>query len=141
MAGREQQVEQMLRTQGLSVSGLKVQDHGNVVAIWGSVGDEQTKQQIEKVVEDTMKVKVANHLQAKTGTVASMPAARADGSPGGSAVAGGSYVVKSGDSLSKIAKRAYGDASKWTLIHKANAAKIPNPDLIHPGLELSIPKE
>lgn len=49
------------------------------------------------------------------------------------------YVVKSGDSLSKIAKHFYGDGSKWKKIHAANADKIPNPDLIHPGLQLTIP--
>lgn len=52
---------------------------------------------------------------------------------------GQTYTVKSGDSLSKIAKHFYGDASKWKKIHAANADKIPNPDLIHPGLQLTIP--
>ncbi len=53
--------------------------------------------------------------------------------------AGITYTVKAGDSLSKIAKHFYGDGSKWKKIHAANADKIPNPDLIHPGLELTIP--
>ncbi len=56
------------------------------------------------------------------------------------APAGGqTYTVKKGDSLSKIAKQFYGDAGKWKTIHAANADKIPNPDLIHPGLQLTIP--
>ncbi len=50
------------------------------------------------------------------------------------------YTVKSGDSLSKIARHFYGDAGKWKKIHAANADKIPNPDLIHPGLQLTIPE-
>ena len=49
------------------------------------------------------------------------------------------YIVKSGDNLSKIAKQFYGDPGKWKKIHAANADKIPNPDLIHPGLKLTIP--
>jgi nucleoid-associated protein YgaU len=49
------------------------------------------------------------------------------------------YTVKSGDSLSKIAKKHYGDASKWKLIHEANRDLIKNPDLIHPGWVLKIP--
>jgi nucleoid-associated protein YgaU len=49
------------------------------------------------------------------------------------------YIVKSGDNLSKIAKHFYGDAAKWKKIHAANIDKIPNPDLIHPGLKLTIP--
>lgn len=52
---------------------------------------------------------------------------------------GKTYTVKKGDSLSKIAKQFYGDAGKWKSIHIANSDKIPNPDLIHPGLELTIP--
>ena len=52
---------------------------------------------------------------------------------------GTTYIVKSGDSLSKIAKHFYGDGSKWKKIHAANSDKIPNPDLIHPGLQLTIP--
>ena len=49
------------------------------------------------------------------------------------------YTVVSGDSLSKIAKRYYGDASLWPRIHEANRDQISNPDLIHPGQRLKIP--
>ncbi len=49
------------------------------------------------------------------------------------------YTVVSGDSLSAIAKREYGDASKWHAIYEANRDTIKNPDLIHPGQKLRIP--
>jgi len=49
------------------------------------------------------------------------------------------YTVKSGDSLSKIAKHVYGDADKWHAIYEANRDKIKNPDLIHPGEVLTLP--
>ena len=65
-----------------------------------------------------------------------------DVTSGGSSTApagGKSYTVKKGDNLSKIAKHFYGDAAKWKRIHAANSDKIPNPDLIHPGLQLTIP--
>ena len=52
---------------------------------------------------------------------------------------GKTYVVVKGDSLSKIAKREYGDASKWRTIHEANKDLISDPDLIYPGQELKIP--
>jgi nucleoid-associated protein YgaU len=61
------------------------------------------------------------------------------GSSTTASTSGTTYVVKAGDSLSKIAKHFYGDASKWKKIHAANSDKIPNPDLIHPGLQLTIP--
>ena len=49
------------------------------------------------------------------------------------------YTVKSGDTLSAIAKREYGDATEWRRIYDANRDQIDNPDLIRPGQELRIP--
>lgn len=51
------------------------------------------------------------------------------------------YTVEAGDSLSKIAKREYGDAGKWQRIYAANRNIISNPDLIHPGQVLTIPRD
>ena len=50
-----------------------------------------------------------------------------------------SYTVVAGDSLSKIARRFYGDATKWPRIHEANRDQIKNPDLIYPDQKLRIP--
>lgn len=58
------------------------------------------------------------------------------------ASAGESYQVVSGDTLSKLAKEAYGDASKWTLIRDANAGKVKmrgDIPIIQIGAELKIP--
>ena len=52
-------------------------------------------------------------------------------------VSGKTYTVKSGDTLSKIAKEFYGDAGKYMEI--ANANNISNPDKINVGQELIIP--
>ena len=49
------------------------------------------------------------------------------------------YTVVQGDSLSKIAKREYGDANAWNRIYEANRDIIKNPDLIYPGQTLKIP--
>ena len=49
------------------------------------------------------------------------------------------YTVQAGDSLSKIAQRRYGEASKWKAIYEANKDQIKNPDLIHPGQVLKMP--
>jgi nucleoid-associated protein YgaU len=51
--------------------------------------------------------------------------------------AGLTYTVKSGDTLSKIAKRFYGDVNHYQQIAAANG--IPNPDLIKVGQELKLP--
>src|SRR6185437_9995300 len=54
--------------------------------------------------------------------------------------AGRSYTVQKGDSLSKIAKREYGDAQQWRKIYEANRDLIANPDLIHRGQFFRIPE-
>ena len=49
------------------------------------------------------------------------------------------YTVVAGDTLSKIAKREYGDATKWHRIYEANKDTIKNPDLLYPGQTFKIP--
>lgn len=51
------------------------------------------------------------------------------------------YTVVSGDSLSKIAKKFYGNANEWRRIFDANKDILKDPDLIHPGQTLKIPAE
>jgi nucleoid-associated protein YgaU len=51
----------------------------------------------------------------------------------------GVYTVKPGDSLSKIAKSAYDDASKYMKIFEANKDQLKDPNLIQPGQKLVIP--
>jgi len=48
------------------------------------------------------------------------------------------YTVVKGDNLWKIAVRAYGDGYKWPQIAQAN--KLVNPNLIHPGNVLILPR-
>lgn len=55
------------------------------------------------------------------------------------AKAGRTHTVAKGESLSRIAKRYYGDAKQWRKIFDANKDKIENPDLIFPGQVLKIP--
>lgn len=49
------------------------------------------------------------------------------------------YTVVAGDSLSKIARKLLGQASRWPEIHSLNKDVIKNPDLIRPGQVLKIP--
>ena len=49
------------------------------------------------------------------------------------------YVVKSGDSLSKIAKKTLGSAHKWKTLWEANKDQIKDPDKIFPGQVLKLP--
>ena len=58
---------------------------------------------------------------------------------GSSSTAPKIYEVKSGDSLSKIAKRHYGNANAWNKIFEANKDILNDPDKIFPGQKLKIP--
>ncbi|MCK0144996.1 LysM peptidoglycan-binding domain-containing protein [Arenibacter sp. F26102] len=49
------------------------------------------------------------------------------------------HTVKSGESLSKIAKKYYGDPMKYKKIFEANTNILKNPDMIHPDQVLVIP--
>ena len=55
------------------------------------------------------------------------------------AAASRTYTVRSGDTLSAIAKRFYGNAAHWTWIYAANRSKIHNPNSIFVGEKLTIP--
>jgi nucleoid-associated protein YgaU len=70
---------------------------------------------------------------AATGTTAAEPAAAAAKSE--------EYVIKSGDTLSKIAKHYYGDASKYMRIFEANQDVISDPNKIFPGQKIHIPMD
>lgn len=51
-----------------------------------------------------------------------------------------SYTAVKGDCLWNIAKKFYGDGSKYTIIYDANKSVVgSNPNLIYPGQKLTIP--
>jgi nucleoid-associated protein YgaU len=52
------------------------------------------------------------------------------------------HVVRRGESLWAISAQSgvYGRGARWRALYDANRARIPNPDVIYPGQELSIPR-
>jgi nucleoid-associated protein YgaU len=60
--------------------------------------------------------------------------------PVGTSGAGGrTYIVKAGDTLSKIAKEHLGDANAYMKIFNANKDQLSDPDRIKPGQVLKLP--
>ena len=53
----------------------------------------------------------------------------------------GRVIVQPGNSLWRIARRAYGEGAQYTVIYEANASQIRDPDLIFPGQIFEIPDE
>lgn len=95
---------------------------------------------LHKEDKDKPKADFSN-VQSGSSSTAAEPAAPVPQipTPTGTSGQAQTYTVVSGDSLSKIAKRYYGDANKWNRIYEANRDQIKNPDLIHPGQTLKIP--
>ena len=50
------------------------------------------------------------------------------------------YTIESGDTLSKIADRFYGDPQKYHDIFEANREVIKDPDKIYPGQKIRVPQ-
>ena len=53
---------------------------------------------------------------------------------------GKNYTVQSGDTLSAISEKYYGDPNEYMRIFYANREKLSDPDRIQPGQELVIPE-
>jgi nucleoid-associated protein YgaU len=62
----------------------------------------------------------------------------------GASVSGGqnqrTYIVKAGDTLSKISQQFYGSAEQYRKIFDANRGILRDPNTIRPGQELAIPE-
>ena len=50
------------------------------------------------------------------------------------------YVIQKGDTLWKIAEKAYGNGAKYTAIVEANKEVIKDADKIFPGQKIRLPK-
>jgi nucleoid-associated protein YgaU len=60
--------------------------------------------------------------------------------PAQSAPGGGTYTVKAGDTLSKIARDKLGNANAYMDIFNANKDQLSDPDKIQPGQVLKLPQ-
>lgn len=52
----------------------------------------------------------------------------------------GIYVLRAGESLSRVAKAFYGDAGRWRDLVEANKDNIPDPDMVKAGTIIVIPE-
>ena len=121
-----QAIERYIASQGLKADGLDVKYDGatQTVTVSGIAPDQATKEKIVLCCGNVSSVAKVNDLL----TVA-----------GGSEQESKYHEVKSGDTLSKIAKEAYGDANAYMKIFEANKPMLSNPDKIYPGQKLRIP--
>lgn len=108
---------------GLDAKDLKIEVDGDKVTVGGDVADQATK---EKLIVAMGNVKGVAQVDESLKAAAPEPEATM-------------YTVKSGDTLSGIAKSHYGDAMKYPTIFEANKPMLTDPDKIYPGQMLRIP--
>ena len=108
---------------GLQVQNLDVAIEGDLATVTGTAASQGDREKVVLVVGNTQGIaRVDDRLAVEK--------------PEPEAVF---YTVKSGDSLSKIAKAHYGDPMQYPAIFEANRPMLKDPDKIYPGQNLRIP--
>lgn len=118
---------------GASVSNLEVQFDDGSVTLTGQATSMAAKEKAGLIAGNLAGVSSVNDNGL---TAPPPPLAAAAAAP---AAPTRFYTIKSGDTLSKIAKEHYGDANAYTKIFEANREVIGDPDKIFPGQQIRIP--
>ncbi len=118
-------VTEKVQDLGLAVDGLAVEVDGDKAIVKGKAGSQAEAEKAVVAIGNTPGIAmVDDQLEV------SQPAPTSQ-----------YYKVVSGDSLSKIAKKFYGDAKKYTVLFEANQPMLKDPDKIYPGQVLRIPPQ
>ncbi len=114
-----------IRAQGLKVDALDVGFDANTgtVTVSGVVEDQATREKVVLCCGNVERVAAVNDQ-----LTVSSPQPESQW-----------HTVVSGDNLSKIAKKFYGDPNKYPVIFEANRPMLTHPDKIYPGQMLRIP--
>jgi nucleoid-associated protein YgaU len=114
-------------TQGLAVDGLDVafDAPSATVTVAGTVPDQATREKVLLCCGNVHGVGAVNDM-----LTVSAPEPESQW-----------HTVVSGDNLSKIAKKFYGDPNKYPVIFEANKPMLKHPDKIYPGQLLRIPPQ
>ena len=117
-------IKTYIEKQNLGLSGLGVTFDGATgrVTLSGNAPSEEAAEKAGLAAGNVASVSdVDNNLQYPAGTASQF------------------HDVVSGDTLSAIAKKYYGDANKYMAIFEANKPMLSDPNKIYPGQKLRIP--
>ncbi len=116
-------LEETIRDLNLKIDNLKVHISGDMATISGKAIDQSTREKIVLVVGNVDGIaQVDDNMTVENKEPEAV-----------------FHTVKSGDTLSKIAKEHYGNANKYPEIFEANKPMLTDPDKIYPGQVLRIP--
>lgn len=104
---------------------IKVEIDGENVKISGDIPDQATK---EKLILAAGNVEGVSKVEEDLTTAQTEPEASF-------------HTVEKGDTLWAIAKKSYGNGSKYMAIFEANKPMLSDPDKIYPGQKLRIPAQ
>lgn len=127
-----QELAQSLQQHGVTIENGQVSVKGDTVSITGFASSQEEKEKAILILGNT---KGVAHVEDRIQVRAAQP-----GQAQMTAAASRFYQVKSGDTLSKIAKEVYGDANAYNQIFEANRPMLSDPDKIYPGQMLRIPQ-
>jgi len=120
---RNKALQNLVAELGLQVENLKIEVTGDTAVVHGLVDDQAEREKVVLAVGNVIGIaRVDDRLEAKK----KAPEAQM-------------HTVVSGDTLSKIAKKYYGNAGKYPVIFEANKPMLKDPDKIYPGQVLRIP--
>jgi nucleoid-associated protein YgaU len=122
-AAKADELLKTINTYGFDVTDIDIEVDGDTAKVWGVASDQATH---EKVVLALGNTKGIANVEDKMTTAAPEPQAKM-------------HTVKSGESLSLIAKEYYGDAMKYNVIFEANKPMLKDVNKIYPGQVLRIP--
>ncbi|MGZ8362809.1 MAG: LysM and BON domain-containing protein [Caulobacteraceae bacterium] len=133
---------QALQQNGVTIKAGRVTVNGDTVTVTGEADNQAEREKAVLILGNTKGVaKVDDQITLAKLAAPAAPAAGARvGAVGANVSVSKFYTVKSGDTLSKIAKEMYGDAGKYPQIFEANKPMLKDPDKIYPGQSLRIPQ-
>ena len=126
-----------IKQRGVQLSHLHVQD--NKLVIQGAAPSQDIKNEVWNQIKGADSSFSDINADISVDSSLPQPQAQAAGAAAGGGSSARSYTVKSGDTLSKIAKDFYGNANDYNRIFEANQDKLQSPDKIQVGQELTIP--
>ena len=106
---------------------INVVVEGSRVRVTGDVPDEATRQKLAMIVGNVKYIEAVDDSGLQGGQT-NAPQPRV-------------HEVQSGDTLSSIAKKHFGDANAYNKIFEANRPMLKDPDEIYPGQVLIIPEQ
>ena len=129
-AGNEAEEIQNMLNEELpgKIDGLKVEFNDGIVALSGEADSQYTIFQATLLAGNVKGVKEVTYDSLTSKAAAEEGETKNE-----------FYTIESGDSLSKIAKKYYGDANEYPKIFEANREVIKDVDLIYPGQKIRIP--